>query len=68
MTYGLKTGIQATKNTGTHGKVRTRALRALGNEISTRQALYGSGNVKIGWVKSHIGIAGNQEADAMARM
>ena len=63
-----KAAIQATKNAGIRGKARTRALAALGNEINKRQALYGRGNVKIGWVKSHIGIAGNEEADAMAKM
>ena len=64
----LRGAIQGTKNTSTHGKVGTRALAVLGNEISKRQGLYGSGNVKIRWVKSHIGIAGNEEADAMAKM
>ena len=43
-------------------------MAALGNEISTRQALYSSRNFKIGWVKSHIGIAGNKEADAMSNI
>ena len=43
-----RAAIQATKNAGTRGKARTRALAALGNAISKRQALYGSGNVRIG--------------------
>ena len=30
--------------------------------------MYSSGNVKIGWVKSYIGIAGNEEANAIAKM
>ena len=60
--------IQATKNTGTRGKTRTRALAALGNKISKRQALYGSGHINIGWVNSHIGIVGKEEADAMAKI
>ena len=63
-----RAAIQATKNPGTLRKARTRALAASGNQITTRQALYGSGNVKIGWVESHIAIAGNEEADAMVKM
>ena len=63
-----RAAIQATQNAGIRRKARTRALAALGSEISTRQALYGCGNVKLGWVISHIGIVGNEEADAMAKM
>ena len=63
-----KAVMPATTHAGIHGKAITRAMAALGNEISTRQALYSSGNFKIGWVKSHIGIAGNKEADAMSNI
>ena len=63
-----RAAIQATKNAGTNGKAITRELPGLGNEISKRQALYSSGNGKIGWGKSYIGIAGNKEANAIAKM
>lgn len=43
-------------------------LAVLRNKINKRQVLYGSGNVKIEWEKSHIGIAGNEETDTMAKM
>jgi len=62
-----KVAIQATQKAGKTGRARTRALAALGTEIHTRNSLYGSNNVQIAWVKSHIGIPGNEEADEMAR-
>ena len=39
----------------------------MGSEIHTRTQQYGTDNVKIAWVKSHISIPGNEEADAMAK-
>ena len=62
-----KAAIQATQKAGRTGRARTRALAALGSEIYTRTQQYGTDNVRMAWVKAHIGIPGNEEADAMAK-
>ena len=63
-----KAAIQAVINAGSRGKARTRDLVPLGNEICSRQSLYGPDNVAVGWVKAHVGINRNERADEMAKM
>ena len=63
-----KAVIMAVVSAGRIGKARTRALGALGTEIKWRKELYGREAVRIGWVKSHVGIPGNEQADAMAKL
>ena len=63
-----KVAIQAVINAGRRGKARTRDLAQLGNEIRSRQSLYGPDNVTVGWVKAHVCIEGNERADEMAKM
>ena len=46
-----KAAVQATREAGKTGKVKTRALARLANEIRERNDLYGPGNTLIGWVK-----------------
>lgn len=36
--------------------------------ILYRQCLYGDDNISLGWVKAHVGIAGNDKADEIAKM
>ena len=63
-----KAAIRAVVAAGETGKARTRALGALGGEIKRRKDLYGDRAVRLGWLKSHIGIAGNEGADEMAKL
>ena len=63
-----KAAIQAVINAGRRGKARTRDLAHLGQQIRYRQDLYGQNNVAVGWVKAHVGIAGNERADQMVKM
>ena len=63
-----KAAIQAIRNAGVTGKGRTRVLARLGKEIKDREKTYGVDNTLIAWVKSHIGIKGNEEADEMAKL
>ena len=62
-----KAAIQAIKNAGVTGRARTQALARLGQEIKDRENSYGVDNTLIVWVKSHIGIKVNEEADEMAK-
>lgn len=57
-----KAVIQAVRNACKSGKARTRELGAVGMEIGRRRLLYGESALKICKVKSHIGIARNEEA------
>ena len=40
----------------------------LGNEVHHRQGLYGLDNITVGWVKTHVGIEGNERANEMAKI
>ena len=62
-----KAAIQSIQKACLVGQARTRALGSLGTEIGRRTLLYGPEAVKIAWVKSHIGIPGNEGADEAAR-
>ena len=62
-----KAAIQAIRNAGVSGKVRTRALARLGKEIKDRERTYGADNTLIAWVTSDIGIKGNKEADEIVK-
>lgn len=37
------------------------------SEVRRRQEVLGEGAVKLGWVKAHVGIPGNERADALAK-
>ena len=58
-----KAAIAAVRKAGKMGKARSHHLRKVVDEIAAR----GGGSVKLGWVKSHIGILRNEVADVMAK-
>lgn len=62
-----KAAIKAIVTAGRTGNARTRALGALGTKVKRRKDLYGADAVRFGWVKAHVGISGNEGADAMAK-
>ena len=62
-----KAAISAVRKAGRTGKARTRDLAKLMNIIREREEENGKGAVALGWVKSHIGIHGNEMADGMAK-
>ena len=62
-----KAAIAAVKKAGRTAKARTRDLLKLIRTIREREEENGKGAVALGWVKSHIGIYGNEMADGMAK-
>ena len=63
-----KAAIQGVINARRRGKARIRDLVQLGNDIRSRQDLYGPDNVTVGWVEAHVGIEGIERADEMAKI
>jgi ribonuclease HI len=59
--------IAATKQAGRTGKARTYNLRWVASEIGSRKEELGEDAVTLGWVKAHVGIYGNEEADRLAK-
>jgi len=59
--------IVATKQAGRTGKARTGNLRWVANEIERRKEELGEDIVTLGWVKAHMGIHRNEEADRLAK-
>ena len=60
-----KAAIAAVRKAGRTGKARSRQLQRTINMIA--EIREGGGEVRIGWVKSHIGILGNEAADVCAK-
>ena len=54
--------IAAIKTAGRTGKARTKDLAQIIKIINARK-----GRTRLGWVKSHIGIVGNEQADKLAK-
>ena len=60
--------IAVVKKAGRLGKARTRDLRKVIQHTRWRQEELGLGAVRFGWVKSHIGIHGDEKADEQAKL
>ena len=57
--------IAAVKKTGKTGKARSKHLQRTVNMIP--EIKKGVGDVKLGWVKAHMDIFGNEAADVLAK-
>ena len=62
-----QSAVKAIKRAGRSGKARIRDLQSIVELIKERQAAMGPQAITIGWVKAHIGIAGNEKADEEAK-
>ena len=60
--------IVAIKKAGKTGKARTGELRKVMQNIEEEKNAIGPNAVSLRWVKSHIGIKGNEEADKRAKL
>ena len=58
----LEDSIAAVKKAGRTGKARSHHLKKLVNEIGAREGI-----VKLGWIKTHMGILGNEAADVLLK-
>ena len=62
-----RAALQAIKVVGTMGRARTRGLKEVVHLISDIEDECGEKSVSLSWVKAHVGIGGNEEADAEAK-
>ena len=60
--------IAAIKKAGRTGKARMGELRKVMRKIEEKRSALGPNVVSLGWVKSHIRIKGNEEADKKAKL
>ena len=60
--------IAANKKAGKSEKARTGELRKLMKTIEKGRKVFGPKAVSFRWVKSHVGIKGNKEADKRAKL
>ena len=60
-----KVAIAAVQNAGRTGRAGSKHLREMVNTITEVKG--GGGEVKLGWVKAHMGILGNEAADVVAK-
>ena len=58
-----KAAIATVKKAGRMGRARSRHLQKVVNTVA--EIKQGRGEVKIGWVKAHMGILGNEAADVL---
>ena len=60
--------IAAIQKAGKTGKARTEELRKVMKKIEEGRKVLGRKAVRPGWVKSHVGIKGNKEANKKAKL
>ena len=63
----FQVAIAAIRKAGKTGKARIRELRKVMRKIEEGKRAFGPEAVSLSWVKSHVGIRGNEEADKRAK-